>query len=346
MKILRKDLKQNTIVVQVQGADDLWHLSSIVEQGDNIGAETQRKIKVGEASVKKNFFVSILVEKVTYDETSKQLRVLGVTTSEHEDVPKGSHQTIEAEPGTNMTIIKHKWHSYQLDRIEEASKTVFSDTLICILDRESAIIAMLKSHGYEVLVELHGEVAKKYEGKMSSKAFYPEVLEKIREYDERFHITNIIIASPAFWKEELIKEIKDDKLMKKIRTATINTIDRTGLEEVLKKPELKAVIGEDRAAKEALLVDELLKAIGGDGLAAYGLNEVKQMADMGGIKTLLVTSGLISIKKAEGNFELLDDIMKKVDSATGKVFIINSDNEAGKKLDALSGIAAILRFRL
>ncbi|HLD19101.1 MAG TPA: mRNA surveillance protein pelota [Candidatus Nanoarchaeia archaeon] len=347
MKLLRKDLKHNTVAVQVQGADDLWHLSSIIERGDTISAETQRKVKAGEGetAVKKTLYLMILVEKIAYDEASKQLRFLGTTTTEHEEVPKGSYQTIEAEPGTIITIVKPKWHSYQLDRIDEATRTVFSDTLICLLDRESAIIAILKSHGYEVLVELKGEVVKKYEGKMSSKDFYPEVVAKLKEYSDRFELTNIIVASPAFWKEELIKEIKDDKILKKIRTSTVNTVDRSGLEEVLKRPELKAIIGEDRAAKEALAVEELLREIGGAGMAAYGQLEVKKMAEIGGVRTLLITSGLISIRKAEGSFDELDEIMRNVDNAKGKVFIINSDNDAGKKLDALSGIAAILRFR-
>ena len=38
--------------------------------------------------------------------------------------------------------------------------------------------------------------------------------------------------------------------------------------------------------------------------------------------------------------------MKIVDSTKGEILIISSENEAGKKLDGLGGIAAILRFKL
>ena len=38
--------------------------------------------------------------------------------------------------------------------------------------------------------------------------------------------------------------------------------------------------------------------------------------------------------------------MKTVDSTKGDIIIISSDHEAGKKLDGLGGIAAILRFKL
>ncbi len=346
MKILRKDLKHGMVAVLVQGTDDLWHLASIIEPLDTVSAETQRKVKVSESSsVKKSYYVTILVERVTYDQQAKQLRILGTTTSEHEDFPKGSYQTIEAEPGVALTITKTHWLSYQIARLEEAASNVFSDVLVCLLDRESAIIAILKSSGYEVLVELHGEVAKKYEGKMSSKAFYPEVAAKLKEYNERFTLSSIVIGSPAFWKEELIKELTDPVLAKKIRTTTVNSVDRNGLEEVLKRPELKTVLGEDRVAKEAMLVEELLKQISTDGLASYGWTDVSRMAHMGVVKTLLVTSALIALRRAEGRFEELDAVMKSVDSAKGSVHILNSDNEPGKRLDALSGIAALLRFR-
>jgi LysR family hydrogen peroxide-inducible transcriptional activator len=52
----------------------------------------------------------------------------------------------------------------------------------------------------------------------------------------------------------------------------------------------------------------------------------------------------------EGKFRYesvsIDSLMKIVDSTKGEILIINSDNEAGKKLDGLGGIAAILRYKL
>ena len=48
----------------------------------------------------------------------------------------------------------------------------------------------------------------------------------------------------------------------------------------------------------------------------------------------------------EGKFEELDSIMKITDANKADIHIINSKNDAGKKLDGLGGIAAILRYRL
>ncbi len=348
MRILSKDIKHGTIKLLVQGADDLWHLSQIIDPGDLVGAQTERKLKLGgsenSTSVKRTFFITIKSEKVEYDEGTKQLRILGTTQGELEEVPKGSYQTIEARPGLAIEITKEHWLGFQLARLDEAAQEIFSDTLVCLADRENAIIAILKSHGYEVLVELSGDVQKKYDGKMQTKEFYPEVVRKLVEYNSRFSLSTIIIASPAFWKEELIKEIKDELLRKKIKTATVNTVDRSGLEEVLKDPLLTAIIGEDRATKEAMLMEDFLKHLSTDGLCSYGEPEVQKAADMGAIKLLLLSSGFVSVKRAEDSFAPIDQLMKRVDATSGEVFILNSKNDPGKRLDALGGVCAILRF--
>ena len=43
---------------------------------------------------------------------------------------------------------------------------------------------------------------------------------------------------------------------------------------------------------------------------------------------------------------MLDELMKKTEEMKGKIYLISSDHEGGKKLDGLGGIAAILRYKL
>ena len=45
-------------------------------------------------------------------------------------------------------------------------------------------------------------------------------------------------------------------------------------------------------------------------------------------------------------YDYIESIMKTVDSTKGDILIVSSDNEAGKKLDGLGGIAAILRYKI
>src|SRR5204862_287932 len=122
--------------------------------------------------------------------------------------------------------------------IDEATKQDDRSILIVAFDREEAIFALLKNQGYEVLLELKGDVAKKdFEEKKGN--FYQEILKQIQDYDSKYQFNNIIIASPAFWKEYLMKEISDDILKKKIILATCSSIDGSTINEILKRPELK-----------------------------------------------------------------------------------------------------------
>ena len=88
--------------------------------------------------------------------------------------------------------------------------------LICVHDREEAYFALFKRYGYEILSHITGEVQKKREENIKKENFYLAAITKIKEYVERYKIRQIILASPSFWKEDLMKEIKDNELKQKI----------------------------------------------------------------------------------------------------------------------------------
>ena len=50
-----------------------------------------------------------------------------------------------------------------------------------------------------------------------------------------------------------------------------------------------------------------------------------------------------SIKKGP---YVTDSLLKKVEAARGEFIIISSLHEAGRKLDSLGGVAALLRYRI
>ena len=103
---------------------------------------------------------------------------------------------------------------------------------------------------------------------------------------------------------------------------------------------METVLATATAAKEMKLVDEVMVEIAKDGKVAYGAKEVKQAIDAAAVEKLLITDVKVYNNK---DTELL---MKTVEEKGGKVFIINSENQAGQKLDALGGLAAILRYKI
>ncbi|MBU4283665.1 MAG: mRNA surveillance protein pelota [Nanoarchaeota archaeon] len=351
MKQIYFNLRKGELKLKVENMDDLWCLSHVIEPGDIVKGKTIRKIKIGESDqrkvniVKKTVFIEIRVENTEFHEYSSVLRVSGTITQGPEDVTKGSYHTFNLEQGSIITIIKEKWLSFQIEKIKQASVET-KKILICILDRDDACFGLLKKQGFSLLSEIKGDVEKKADLKTRTGNFYGEVINKLYDYVKRYKIENIILASPAFWKEDLMKNIKDDEIKRKITLATCSCSGKEAINEVLKRPEVKNVLSQQRIAKELKLVENLLEEISKNNLAVYGLKETEKAVNAGAVEKLLVTDGLIQKTRLNKTYEKIDQMMKNTESMKGSVNIIGSDNDGGKKLDGLGGIAAILRYKL
>ncbi|MFH1063944.1 MAG: mRNA surveillance protein pelota [Candidatus Woesearchaeota archaeon] len=350
MKIL--NIHKNEAKLVVENLDDLWCLSTIIDPADIVEGRTFRKIKIGgeddrsQKIVKKPVFLKIEVEKVEFHKYSNVLRVSGKVAEGQEEIPKGSYHTFNVEEGTQLKLIKTEWFKYHKQRLEEASKEKRPDTLVCVFDREEAYIALIKQYGFEILLNLKGDVAKKADVKQPTKNFYEEIIKALQEYSTRHGVANIIVASPAFWKDELMKNLKDAELKKKIVFATCSSCDEGAINEVLRRPEVQTVLQKDRITTEIKAVEMLLSEISKEGAAAYGTDETENAANAGAVKVLLVTDALIQKERQEGDFTRINNLMKSADRSGAEIRIISSDHDGGKKLDGLGGIAAILRYKM
>ena len=347
MKIIYKDLRKGEIKVKTDNLDDLWYLSQIIEKDDIISGKTERKVKVGEkqVSVRKKVFVSINVENIEFSEYSNILRVSGKTMNESEDIQKGDYHTFNIGIDTIITIHKDNWTRFYIDKINEATKKI-DKVLIVVFDRGEVTFALTKRNGFEIISEMQGDVEKKREGskKVDIKLFYKKIINNINEYIKRYDIKNVIIASPAFWKDEIYK-LLDDDIKKKVVLATCHNTGKNGVIEVLKRPEARVALKKQRVSFELSLVDELFKEISKKGNFAYGIDDVENAAMSGAVKILIITDNLINkFRRKKDN--KIDDIIKNVESMNGEVHIISSSNEGGQRLDALGGIGAILRYKI
>jgi len=346
MKIISKNLKHGEITFKIEIAEELWYLSQLIEKGDKLSGKTLRKIKVTEEAdaTKRPVFMEILVEKVEY--AIDALRVSGTVLAGPEDVPHGSYHTFNLESGATATLKKEHWYSYQLDQLEEAATTKQPSILICVFDREDAYFALLKRKGIEILVHLQGDVQRKRATTTSKGNFYENIIKQLEEYNDRYKLDTIILASPSFWKEELFKVLKNDALKKKIIQATCSSCDERAIDEVLKRDEVRQALLAERTSREILVVDQLLTEISKKGKATYGLSNTEESAASGAIEKLLITTQFIHKHREEKTFSRIESILKTVDKQKGTIIIINSEHTGGKRLDGLGGIGAILRYQL
>ncbi len=351
MKILKKDLKHGEVFMETEDLDDLWYLSQIIDIGDLVKSMTVRKIKLSDkegtssSAFKKTVLLTLTVEKLGFHEYADILRISGKVSEGAEDIPLGSYHTLSIEPNSKLTIIKERWLNYQLDRLEDATKDKGSEILICAFDRESSYFAILTRQGHKMLAEINGDMEKKTDMQTTTSDFYSEIIKLLGDYSQRYRARSIVLASPAFWKEDLFKKIEDKALRSKITLATCNAVGRSAITEILKRPEIKNVLKGERNAWELELVERLLAEISKNGLATYGLNDVRKAIEAGAAENLLITTELISKKKQDGSFGEINRLMLASESISAQIAIINSSNEAGKKLDGLGGIAALLRYK-
>lgn len=348
MRLLLKDTKKGIIRFRVTTPEDLWHLSQIIDSGDMITAFTSRKIRIGDGenakTAKKTFMVTITAEEAEL--ADRVLRVKGKILEGPDFAPKGSYHTIELEEGSECTLKKEQWHSYQWQRLEQAMKQQHT-YLLCLLDREEALLAITKNQGFEVISTLQGDVPKKHHAPETKqeehkKDFYQEIISLLQQALQHHHPERIIIASPAFYKDTLLEKITDFQLRQKITTASCSDVSTTSLDEVLKRPELQAILQESRLREEKLLMDELLKELRREGSrAAYGWKEVSAAGEAGAIEKIMVSNKFIQDERRRKRAAELEHLLQNVEKQQGTVVLI----QESKILDGLGGIAALLRYR-
>lgn len=348
MKIVSKNLRQGEVKVNVETPEDAWYLSQLIDSGDILKGKTPRKVKVNEEAdaTKRMVFIALIVEKVEFSKTTNALRASGKILEGPEDVPHGSYHTFAIEPGTILTIQKEHWYGYQIERLIEAAETKPAKIVICVFDREEAYFARMTRSGAEILTHIEGDVEKKRTGIKAKASFYEDIIKLLEQYDERYKLDFIIVASPSFWKEELFKVLKNDLLRKKLIQATCSSVDERAIDEVLKRDEVQTALRQERSSKEMIFVEKVLEEISKKGAVVYGVKSTEDAAIAGAVATLLVTDTLIQKLRQANTFARIDSIMRTVDKQKGTVIIISGEHIGGKKLDGLGGIAALLRYKL
>ena len=263
MHLIHQDFKAGTVRLKVTDPEDLWYLQQIIDTGDLITGKTTRKIKIGTdeqaKTVKKTYILTIESEKVEIDENYTSLRINGKVKAGPEEVPQNSYHTIALELHDECTLQKKNWLAFQKQKLKEAAEKKYG-FLLCLFDREEMLMALTKPQGYEILVRLQGEVAKKRLPTTITKDFYQEIIKLLEDYALRYTPERIILASPAFYKEDLFQKIVSS-IKSKIVLATCSDISERSLDEVLRQPELAKVLQQSRMREDQLIVEELLAEI-------------------------------------------------------------------------------------
>ena len=370
MKILKKKLKVKEkesgekkrigeIALVPESLDDLWHLKHVIEAGDFVYSVTYRKIEAATDKVrpdkadKKPVKLGIRTEDVEFHKFSRRLRIKGVI-EEGPDSELGAYHTFNIEPGVKLSVVK-EWKEHQLKRIREAEKAVASpDVLVVTMEEGEAIAGVVRQYGVDELFSLRYGSGKGMESAGGGKKdFFYDLVKHVKNSFQSLNAEAVIIAGPGFIKDDFFAFLKeqDADLAKQTSIEQASSIGVSGFLEVLKRGAVERLKKEERLTKEVTLLDKLMGEISKDwdNKAVYGKEEVRKALDYGAVETLLVSDEKLMKSRIEGaeaekEAEEIDRMLEEAERKRGEVVIFSTEFEPGKRLNALGGIAAILRF--
>lgn len=343
MKIISQNARNGFIKLMVNSVDDLWVIHNILKEGDLVTCKTTRKIKKQEEQEgkRKTIKLKLCVEKIEWHPYVDILRILGKIIEAPEEVSLGKYHTFNLKTGDIIKIEKDEWKEYEINLIKESLK-VKAKVLICVFEPGVADFALLREYGIQNIGRFRKNISGKKDVKSLEKEkeeFFIELGRKLEEISNEYGAEKIILGGTGFSLDDFSNVNKDKKFIKKGIFIKISEAGHTGINELIKSNKLKKAVYENKVIEETEIIENLFSEIAKNGLAAYGLNEVKKAVEFNAVKELLVNDNIVRKKE-------ISELIKNVEMVKGKIKLISIEHEAGEKLKYLGGIAAFLKFRI
>jgi len=355
MRVLKFDRKDGVLTVAVENEDDLWHLFNLVVPHETVASgKTTRKLKkeFGDERTETEKIpvnLSINVEKVDYHEYADALRISGIVVEAPPAVSLGSHHTLTVAPGSVITLVKKDgWSVLDIERLRKA-KTQEPKALVVLIDRDEALFARMNASGPRVFLELHSHIPPKSEVDQyeeSMKDFITKAASSIEREVRDDPKLPVIIAGPGNAKELLEEKVRGKIQEGLLVVCNASSATQSAFTEILSSQAMK-IIEESSARQEVVGVEEVLKRISKDEPVSYGIAEVKRAVEARAVETILISDALVKTMRKEGTFRDLETLLKDAETHNGaRIAVVSSGNPAGKQLEGLGGIAALLRYKI
>lgn len=350
MRLLKKDTREGFLHLRLDTLDDLWALRNLVQDGDEVTADTVRtaaleggddRLRDGKAE-KRRMRLSVRAESVEWHHFDDHLRVLGPISAGPQDL--GRHHTLVLRADGSDVMVRKKgplqgWHLRLVD--DAVAATESPQVLLLAIDDSEAQFALLKSYGLQVLGALPSAgQGKRHPGAEEAKrAFYGETLKSLQVFRPDPKVP-LVVVGPGWWRDEFLEFAKAKAPAAVTNAASEGTSQggRVGLQEAIRRGVVERVAQGHRVQEETRLVEELLSRIAkGDGTAAYGPADVAHAIQAGAAETVLASD----VEARSGKH---DALLHQAEGARAKVHIVATTHQAGEQLHRMGGLAALLRF--
>ncbi len=342
MKILKIDKQLNQLLVIPENLDDLWHLEKVIEKNDIVAGKTDRKIKPskeGEKTIRQTIFINLEIETVHFQEFSENLKLSGIILDGNpkEFVEVKAHQSIDVKIGDKVKIQKTNLKSWQIERLKKAEKeSVSAKMLVVLMDDELAELAFINQFS----INKKAKITSKKQGKMYAQEksnYFDEIFEKIQQLQPK----KILVVGPGFVKDNFKKFVEEKRIkgLPTIITENLNSVGKTGFNELLSQGKLNSIEKELQLTKETQIIEEFLEKLSKN-TAEYGKDAVLACLNIGQVDKLIIAETFL--------LEFRDDtekVMNLADKMKADINIISSKNPQERTIYNMGGIVAILRYK-
>lgn len=223
---------------------------------------------------------------------------------------------------------------------------------LLVMDRKEATIGMLEGKRIEVIQKMTSGIPSKIRaGGQSSqrfhritegltKDFYKRIAEEVKKnfYDMK-KLKGIIVGGPIPTKDEFLDgEYLATQLQEKvIGRVDIGGSDESGLKELVEKS--RDLLADQEIIYEKKILEKFFKTLGEKpGFAYYKEEDIKRALEYGAVELLIISKNI--------DKRLREELTKLAEVIDSKVEIVSTETTEGEQFNNLSGIGAILRFKV
>ncbi|XP_067205644.1 protein pelota isoform X2 [Linepithema humile] len=368
MKLVSKNVDKDgegSVSLVPANTEDIWHAYNLISEGDSVSCSTFRKVQTESATGSSNSYrvrttLTISVENIDFDTQACVLRLKGRNVEENKYVKTGAYHTLDVEQNRKFTIIKAKWDSISLERVDTAcDPTQNADVAAAIMQEGIAQICLITSNMTIVRAKIDQVIPRKRKGNVSQHEkgltrFYESIMQGILRHINFDLVKCVILASPGFVKDQFMdymiqQAVKSDNkiiLENKSKFLLVHTSSgfKHSLKEILADPAVVSRISDTKAAGEVRALEAFYTTLQMDPARAfYGKKHVQKASAAQAVETLLISDKLFRCQDIALRKEYVE-LVENVKDSGGDVKIFSSLHVSGEQLDQLTGIAALLRF--
>jgi len=254
-------------------------------------------------------------------------------------------------PGEITTRLYRCDQSFVLEYLEDQIEDKETYGLV-VVDRKETTIGLLKGNSIKELVHLTSNVPGKMKAGGQSSNRFRRIIEQMahefykrigdavnKEFENIPHLKGILVGGPGHTKHEFIE---GDYIFTNLKNKILATEDLSytgefGLGELVEKT--KNILSEETITKEKALINRFFEMLAKEpGKTAYGLEKVKKALERGAVELLLLSESIEN--------KISEQLEETAEAYGTKTEFISTETEEGEQFKNLSGIGAILRYKL